>query len=121
MPDELIIALEGIELWGHCGVTAEERVVGQRLVVDVRMRPQAIQALESDDLVDTVDYGAVTAIVQAAVASGEYKLIERLASVIADDLLALLPVDDALVTVRKPGPPVGVPVAAARVEVSRRR
>jgi dihydroneopterin aldolase len=119
--DELIIALEGIELWGHCGMTAEERVVGQRLVVDVRLRPQAAHALGSDDLADTVDYGAATAIVEAAVAAGTYKLIERLAAVIADDLLALLPVDEAHVTVRKPAPPVGVPVGAALVEVSRHR
>lgn len=121
MSEELTIALEGIELWGHCGVTAEERVVGQRLVVDVRLRPHVVHALGSDDLADTVDYGAVTAIVEAAVAAGKYKLIERLAAAILEDLLALLPIDEASVTVRKPAPPVGVPVGAAWVEVSRHR
>jgi dihydroneopterin aldolase len=40
--------------------------------------------------------------------------------VIADDLLAALPVAEVRVTVRKPSPPVGLPVAAARVEVVRR-
>ncbi len=118
---ELSIALEGIELWGHCGVSDEERAVGQRLLVDVRLSPRTAAALTSDALDDTIDYGGVTTIVERVVGGAEYRLIERLAAVIADDLLAALPVDEVTVTVRKPAPPVSVPVAAARVEVARRR
>ena len=99
----------------------EERAVGQRLLVDVRLAPRTAAALASDDLADTIDYGVVTTVVARAVSAAEYKLIERLAAVIADDLLAALPVDEVIVTVRKPAPPVSVPVAAARVEVARRR
>ena len=120
MPDDLTISLEGIELWSHCVVSAEERAVAQRLFVDVLLQPPATQALVSDELADTIDYGAVAALVNAAVERGEYKLIEHLASVIADDLLAMLAVAEVRVTVRKPLPPVGLPVAAARVEVVRR-
>lgn len=118
---ELTVALEGIELWGHCGVTSEERAVGQRLLVDVRLSPRTAAATSSDDLADTIDYAVVTGVVQRAVDAGEYKLIERLAAVIAGELLQVLPTDDVTVIVRKPAPPVGVPVAAARVEVTRRR
>ena len=120
MADDLTIALEGIELWCHCGVSAEERAVEQRLVVDVFLRPATTRALASDELADTIDYGTATALVHAAVERGEYKLIEHLASVIADDLLAALAIAEVRVTVRKPSPPVGLPVAAARVEVVRR-
>ena len=120
MPDDLTISLEGIELWSHCGVSAEERAVEQRLIVDVLMRPPARQALVSDELADTIDYGTAAALVYAAVERGEYKLIEHLASVIADDLLAALPLIEVRVTVRKPSPPVGLPVSAACAELVRR-
>jgi dihydroneopterin aldolase len=120
MADDLTIALEGIELWGRCGVSAEERAVEQRLVVDVFLRPTTTRALASDELADTIDYGTVAALAYAAVERGEYKLIEHLAAVIADDLLAALAVAEVRVMVRKPSPPVGLPVAAARVEVVRR-
>jgi dihydroneopterin aldolase len=121
MTDRVTIALEGIELWGHCGVSVEERFVGQRIIVDVRLLQPTTKALASDELADTIDYGVVTALVDAAVERAEYKLIEHLASVIADDLLAELPVDEVLVTVRKPAPPVGLPVTAAFVELARQR
>ena len=41
MTRSLSIILEGIELRGRCGVTAEERAIGQTLVVDVRLDPQS--------------------------------------------------------------------------------
>lgn len=119
--NELSVGLEGIELRGHCGVSSEERAVGQRLVVDVWLSPRAATATASDDLADTVDYGLVASVVERVVGAAEYRLIERLAAVIADELLATLPIDEVKVTVRKPTPPVSVPVAAARVEVARRR
>ena len=83
MTRSLSIILEGIELRGRCGVTAEERGVGQTLVVDVRLDPQARGAGQSDDLDDTVDYGRVVDFVRSVVEGGEFHLLERLATVIA--------------------------------------
>ncbi len=37
MPDRLTIAVEGLRLRGRCGVTAEERALGQTLVFDLRL------------------------------------------------------------------------------------
>lgn len=116
----LLICLQGIELWGHCGVTEEERAVGQRLVVDVRLTPAEAPGLRTDDVADTVDYGAVVAIVRAAVEGREYRLIERLADEIAGRLAAGFSVSELAVTVCKPAPPVGLPIGAAVVEVVRR-
>ncbi len=39
MTRSLSISLEGIELRGRCGVTPEERMIGQTLAVDVRLEP----------------------------------------------------------------------------------
>jgi dihydroneopterin aldolase len=120
MADELTVAVEGIALRGRCGVTPEERAVGQTLVVDVRLTPASSRAAQTDDLADAVDYGRVVDLVRAVVEGGEFDLLERLATVVADRVWDAFPLASLEVAVAKPAPPVAVPVDAARVEVARR-
>jgi dihydroneopterin aldolase len=119
MPSHLTISVEGIELRGRCGVTPEERAVGQTLVVDVRLEPVACPGALSDDLTGTIDYGWVVDLVRGIVERNQFKLLERLAEVIADALWGQLDLALLEVSVRKPAPPVAIPIAAARVEVVR--
>ena len=67
MSSRLSISVEGIELRGRCGVTAEERAVGQTLIVDVHLEPVACPGAQSDDLAGTVDYGWVVDVVRGIV------------------------------------------------------
>jgi len=120
MTDELTVAVEGIALRGRCGVTDAERAVGQTLVVDVRLVPAAAAAALTDSLDDAVDYGRVVDLVRAVVEDGEFHLLERLATVIADRIWEAFSPVELKVAVAKPSPPVAVPVDAARVEVVRR-
>jgi dihydroneopterin aldolase len=113
------ITIEGIELRGHCGVSAEERTVGQTLIIDVRLEPVSCPGAESDEIAETVDYAHVVDVVRSIVSGGEFRLIERLASVIADTLWDELDLVFLEVAVTKPSPPVAIPVRAARVEVVR--
>ena len=115
----LSIILEGIELRGRCGVTAEERAIGQTLVVDVRLDPQERGSGQSDDLQDTVNYSQIVNYVRGVVEGGEFNLLERLATVLCDgvwDEFAPVLVE---VAVSKIAPPVSLPLHAARVEVVR--
>jgi dihydroneopterin aldolase len=113
------ISIEGIELRGHCGVSDEERAVGQVLVIDVRLEPSECPGTETDEVCDTIDYAHLVDVVRAVVASGEFHLLERLATVIADSLWDELDLAFLEVAVTKPAPPVAIPVRAARVEVVR--
>jgi 7,8-dihydroneopterin aldolase/epimerase/oxygenase len=119
-PATVTLRVEGIDLWGRCGVTDAERAVGQRLVVDVRLVPAHAPGLTSDELTGTVDYGGIVGIVREAVEGGEYRLIERLADEICGRLWKAYAPAEAAVTVRKPAPPVGLPIGAATAEVVRR-
>jgi dihydroneopterin aldolase len=118
--DEVTIVLQGLEVWGHCGVTAAERADHQRLVIDVELVPSAVPGATSDELAGTLDYARAAEIVVAAVAAGEYALLERLATEILDRLFAVCALARARVAVAKPAPPGMPPLAAARVEVVRR-
>ena len=119
MTRSLSISIEGIQLRGRCGVSAEERVVGQTLVVDVRLGPAACPGTETDDIEGTVNYSRVVDVVRAIVEGGEFKLLERLATVISDALWEEFALSFLEIGVAKLAPPVKVPVPAARVELVR--
>ena len=117
----LTISVPGITLRGRCGVTPEERAIGQTLVVDVRLEPRSCTGAETDDLEGTVNYSRVVDTVRGIVEGGEFHLLERLATVIADARWDLAELARVEVGVAKVAPPVSVPVDAARVEVVRAR
>lgn len=119
MTRSLSIIVDGIELRGRCGVTAEERAIGQTLVVDVRLDPQPLGAGQSDDLDDTVNYSRIVDYVRSVVEGNEFHLLERLATVICDGLWDEYRPLLVEVAVSKVAPPVKLPIHAARVEVVR--
>ncbi len=104
----LTVELVGLEVFGRHGVDDDEREQGQTFLYDVALgvRPPA-----SDRLEDTVDYRAVAACVREVSGSREYRLIEALASAVADELAARFSVESIRVRVRKPGiSPAGLSV-----------
>ena len=105
---------------GAHGALPEEQDRVQPFEVDLDLSADLTAAGRTDDLDDTVDYGAVVAAVQQVVAGERHRLLERLATRIADDVLAL---DDRVtavtVTVRKLRPPVPVDLASAGVTITR--
>ena len=55
---EVAIEVSGLSLFTHVGVTAAEREVGQRLLLDLRLEVGECDATVTDRIEDTVDYGA---------------------------------------------------------------
>ncbi len=64
------ITLRGLRVFGYHGVLPRERYNGQDFVIDVTLSLDVAAAAASDDLADTVDYGAL-AVELAAIVSGE--------------------------------------------------
>jgi dihydroneopterin aldolase len=116
------IQLRGLRVTGTHGVLAEEQVRAQPFEVDVDLAADLSPAGDSDSLDDTVDYGAVVALVASIVGSEHFSLLEALASRIASAVLASdARVASVTVTVRKLRPPVPVDLAFAGVRVRRSR
>jgi dihydroneopterin aldolase/2-amino-4-hydroxy-6-hydroxymethyldihydropteridine diphosphokinase len=113
------VVLEGVTARGFHGVLDEEKREGQTFVVDVRMTLDLARAGRSDDLTATVNYATVASAVVARVTGPSFDLIERLAEVIADDVLAFPLVEAVEVVVHKPEAPVGQPFTDVRVCISR--
>ena len=115
------IVLQGVSARGHHGVLAFEKRDGQTFVVDVTMTCDLERAGRTDDLAATVNYAEVAADVVARITGPSFDLIERLAEVIADDVLRHDLVDVVEVVVHKPEAPVGQPFTDVQVRLERRQ
>jgi dihydroneopterin aldolase len=113
------IEIVGLSLYTHHGVTAAEREVGQRLVLDVRFEVGEPDALVTDRVEDTVDYGEVCQVVALIAQQRSYKTLERLCAVIADRLASQFAAESVYVKAAKPEPPLPLPVEEISVEVWR--
>jgi dihydroneopterin aldolase len=81
------ISIADLEVFYRVGVTDVERAVAQRLQLNVELHFDFSAAARSDDLKDTIDYFAVC---QRLLRFGEgrsWKLIEKLATDIANTIL----------------------------------
>ena len=120
MADRII--LEGMQFYGYHGVNPEERVLGQRYVVDLTANLDLRLAGETDRLEDTVSYSHIYRAVRAVMEGEPRNLLESAAQDIADRVLAEFPVDAVSVTVKKPNPPVrGSSIELAAVQIHRAR
>ena len=113
------IEIVGLSLYTHHGVTAAEREIGQRLVFDVRFDAGEPDALVTDRVEDTVDYGEVCQVIALIAQQRSYKTLERLCAVIADRLSSQFGADSVTVKASKPEPPIPLPVEEVSVEVWR--
>jgi 7,8-dihydroneopterin aldolase/epimerase/oxygenase len=116
------IELRGLRVFGHHGVFDHEKRDGQEFVVDLTVWVDFTAAAASDDLVDTVDYGALADLAVSIVAGPPRDLIETVVAEIADAVLAGDPRIDAVeVVVHKPSAPIPHAFADVRVVTSRER
>jgi len=116
---EVTIEVTGLSLFTHVGVTAAEREVGQRLLLDVRIDVADCDATVTDRIEDTVDYAEVCDTANLVAQQRSYKTLERLCAAIADRLLDQYNTHSVWVKAAKPEPPMPLPVGEVSVEVWR--
>jgi 7,8-dihydroneopterin aldolase/epimerase/oxygenase len=116
------IEIRGLRIVATHGALPEEQVRPQPFEFDLDLWIDTTRSAQSDQLEDTVDYGAVLNRTEAVATQNRYVLLEALADDVATSLLTL---DSRLVavavTVRKLRPPVAHDVTSAGVRVLRRR
>ena len=113
------IELRGLKVRGNHGVYEHERRDGQDFVVDVTVWMDLAPAAASDDLADTLDYGALAQRVAGIVGGEPCDLIEAVAGRVADDVMHDARVQAVEVVLHKPQAPI--PLEFADVAVVTRR
>ena len=119
LAEAVTIEITGLSLYTHHGVTAAEREVGQRLVIDVRLDLGESDATATDAIEDTVDYAEVCQLITLIAQQRSHKTLERLCSTIASRLLADYELEGVWVKAAKPEPPIALTVDEVSVEVWR--
>ncbi len=116
------IYLNGIRCYGYTGALPEEQVLGQWFEVDLSLWLDFSVAGGSDRLEDTLDYRQVIATVQALVRGSRFALLERLATAIAEAVLATpspnAPLEQVEVRLTKLAPPIPDYSGTITVEVT---
>jgi dihydroneopterin aldolase len=116
------IFINGIVLFARHGVHPEEAVLGQRFIFDVELLLDLRPAGQSDQLDQTVDYGAVMACISRVTEARRCRLLEALAEVIVQELFAAFPTVRAVrLRINKPSAPVPGMFSSMGIEVLRER
>ena len=115
-----LIKLNGVKGFGHHGVLASEREIGQEFIVDVALNLN-LQNLK-DDLNKTIDYSAVAELIKSEIESNPVNLIETLGERIGDKIINKFElVKIARVTVHKPNAPIPVEFKDVSVTITKTR
>lgn len=97
------VIIEGLQVDAVIGVFDWERQILQPLIVDLELGCDICRAAQTDNIEDAVNYKAVCDLVSDLIIDTKAQLIERLAVLICNKILAEYPaVQQIKVTVRKP-------------------
>jgi dihydroneopterin aldolase len=115
-----LITIKGIWGFGYHGVFDHEAKNGQDFFVDLEIQLDLSSASISDNLNETIDYGALTNLVVEEITGERAQLIEKLAGRIADRIKSGHPeIMKISVTVHKPKAPVASEVSDISVTITR--
>ncbi len=120
LADWLIV--KGLTILSRVGCLPIEQSVPQPIEVDLVLEMDLKAVGKTDDIKQGVDYREVCELVRALLEQNRFRLLESAAYAIACRLLEQLQkVQRVQVEVRKPHPPIPIPLqsASVRVELSR--
>ncbi|HET9139404.1 dihydroneopterin aldolase [Actinophytocola sp.] len=115
------IVLTGLRVRGRHGVFEHERRDGQDFLVDVTVWIDLDTAAGTDELSDTLDYGALAVRVAEIVGGPPRNLIEAVATEVAEDVMTDARAHAVEVTIHKPAAPIPLTFADVAVTVRRSR
>jgi len=121
--DPDIIFIERLQVYGYHGVHPEERTLGQRFEIDLRIETSTRASGLSDRLEETISYSDIARRVKTLVEGEPKQLLEAVAETLAATLLAEdQRISAVTVTIRKPEAPIkGIFFGAVGVTIRRER
>ena len=111
------ILLRGVHFHAFIGVGEQERSVGNDYILDLRIGYSLANAMESDDVMDTLNYAEVYDLIKN-VMQHPMKLLEAAAGCIVDNLTATYKgIESIDLKLIKLNPPMGADCEGAGVEL----
>lgn len=117
--EEIQVELRGLSAFGPHGVTEAERAGGCRIELDITLTVPRCRATTTDEIADTVDYGAVAARSTEIVRTRSCRTLERLGGLIADEIAESFEVSAIVIRIAKPAPPIPDAIGDVAVTIAR--
>lgn len=116
------ITISDLTIYAKHGVYAEENILGQQFLVSVIIDVDLSRAGRTDNLADSIDYGAVCHFVTQYMQEHTFHLIEAAAEHLAEELLLQYSqICKIRIKVKKPWAPIGLPIKNVCVSIERTR
>ncbi len=96
------IFLSEVKVQTKLGVPEWERMVEQTIILDIEIGYNLSKACKSDDVTDTIDYGAVVNRVRETLNKNSFQLVEALAEHLCQLILSEFNAVDVKIKVSKP-------------------
>jgi len=114
-----LIQIENMEFYSFHGHFKEERIVGNKFIVDLTIETDMKHPMKSDNLADAINYQRVYEIVKQQMEVKSH-LLEHIAGRILDAVYAEMEgIKKATVKVAKMNPPMGGKIGSVSVVISR--
>ena len=114
------IRIKKLEVFARHGAIPEENVLGQKFLISVNLYCSVRKAGQTDNLDCSVSYAQVAEFIKKRTEENTFRLIERLAEYLAQELLLAFPLVQKLdVEVEKPWAPVRLPLETVSVQITR--
>ncbi len=114
------IIIKNLEVFARHGVLPEENTIGQRFFVSCEISLDLRKAGKTDTMEDSVSYSDIAHLIKKTMEENIYKLIERCAERVAEEILKF---DSRIVSVsveiKKPSAPIGLPLDYPAVSIHR--
>ncbi len=114
------VEIKDLIVFAHHGVFQQEKELGQKFVVSVRLYLDMESAVRNDDVHKSVHYGEAALEITKFLQAENYNLIETAAGRLAEFLLMSYPtVKKVQIRLAKPWAPVGLPLNEVAINLSR--
>lgn len=111
------IFLKDICCYAYHGVAPQENIIGNEYIINLKLKVNISRAMQTDDVVDTVNYAEIHEAVKAEMAIPS-KLLEHVCGRIVEKLFERFPdIEEIELRLSKRNPPMGADIDAAGVEL----
>ncbi len=115
-----LIEIEGMEFYSYHGHFKQERIVGNKFIINLKLETNTLEVEKSDDINDALNYQVVYEIIKEKMKEKSH-LLENIASKILDAIYTNL--GDKIITseikVSKINPPMGGQIAMVSITLKR--
>jgi dihydroneopterin aldolase len=113
------IEIEGMEFYAYHGHYKEEKIVGNRFLVDLKIETDCRKAAESDQIEDAVNYQTAYKIIKAEMQK-KSNLLENIAGRIIDALYDKLEhIQSITIKLSKINPPMGGKIEKVSISMTK--